>query len=199
MTTGASLDITQPDYLWVSVVCEMKGIFNLQGWIFMEPDQIGILLVLSVHAISLFSVRHKTDGTGDSHSAFCPSSFPFLFICWRCSLINISAFPIKMLPCVHFWCEENNLKTLVNQIFSFALTVSRCSLKMYGFLRGWIYMNLSSHLAGERWWIDLSLMGLLRVCIITKSVMSLLKRVTGWLSVCSPVMRHWEHAWSAVV
>lgn len=77
MTTGASLDITHPDYLWASVVCEMKGISNLQGWIFMEPDQIGILLVISVHAISVLSVRHKTGGTGDSHSAFCPSSFFF--------------------------------------------------------------------------------------------------------------------------
>lgn len=45
MTTGTSSDTTQPDYLWVSVVCEMKGIFNLQGWIFMEPDQIEILLL----------------------------------------------------------------------------------------------------------------------------------------------------------
>lgn len=92
MTTGASLDITQPDYLWASVLCEMKGIFNLQGWIFIEPDQIGILLVISVHAISVFSVRHKTGGTGDSHSGFCPSSFSFLFIFWRYSLINICAF-----------------------------------------------------------------------------------------------------------
>lgn len=92
MTTGASSDLTQPDYLWVSVVCEMKGVFNLQGWIFMEPDLIGIVLVISVHAISVFSVRHKTDGTGDSHSAFCPSSFSFLFIFGRYSLINISAF-----------------------------------------------------------------------------------------------------------
>lgn len=178
MTTGASLDITQPNYLWVSVVCKIKGIFNLQGWIFMEPDQIGILLVRSVHAISLFSVRHKTGRIGDSYSIFCTSSFPFLFIFWRYSPINISAFhwccPMKMLPfwSVHFWCEENNIKTLVKQFcFLFALTVSRCSLKMYGFLRGWIYMNLYSHLAGERWWIDLRLMGLLRVCIITKSVM----------------------------
>lgn len=80
MTTGAPLDTTQPDYLWVSVVCEMKDIFNLRGWIFMEPDPIGILLVISVHAISSFSVRHKTGGTEDTHSAFCPSSFSFLFI-----------------------------------------------------------------------------------------------------------------------
>lgn len=92
MTTGASLDISQPNYLWVSVVCKIKGIFNLQGWIFMEPDQIGILLVRSVHAISLFSVRHKTGRIGDSYSIFCTSSFPFLFIFWRCSPINISAF-----------------------------------------------------------------------------------------------------------
>lgn len=68
MTTGASSDITQPDYLWVSVMCEMKGVFNLQGWVFMEPDQIGIWVVISVHAISVFSVRHETGGTGDSHS-----------------------------------------------------------------------------------------------------------------------------------
>lgn len=30
MTTGASLDIIQPDYFWASVMCEMKDIFNLQ-------------------------------------------------------------------------------------------------------------------------------------------------------------------------
>lgn len=28
ITVGAALDITQPDYLWVSVVCGMKGIFT---------------------------------------------------------------------------------------------------------------------------------------------------------------------------
>lgn len=36
MTTDVSLDTTQPGYLWVSVVCEMKDVFNLQGWIRLE-------------------------------------------------------------------------------------------------------------------------------------------------------------------
>lgn len=82
MTTGASLDIAL-DYLWASVVCEMKGISNLQGWIFMEPDQIGILLVISVHAISVFSVRHKTGGTEIHIQPFVHPAFFFLFIFWR--------------------------------------------------------------------------------------------------------------------
>lgn len=71
---------------------EMKDIFNLQWWIFMEPDQIGILLVISVYAIYIFSVRHETGASADTRTIFCLPNFSFLFIFWTCRLINIAAF-----------------------------------------------------------------------------------------------------------
>jgi len=92
MTTGASLDVIQPVYFWASEMCEMRDSFNLQWWIFMVPDQIETLLVISVYAIYIFSVRHETGGSEDTHTIFCLPNFPFLFIFWRCRLINIATF-----------------------------------------------------------------------------------------------------------
>lgn len=58
----------------------------------MEPDHIGILLAMSVYAIYIFSVRHETGGSEDTHIIFCLPNFSFLFIFWRCRLMNIAAF-----------------------------------------------------------------------------------------------------------
>lgn len=57
----------------------------------MEPDQIGILPVISVYAIYIFSVRHET-GSEVTRTICCLPSFSFLLIFWRCRLINIAAF-----------------------------------------------------------------------------------------------------------
>lgn len=58
----------------------------------MEPDQIVILLVMSVYAIYTFSGRHETGGSEDTCTIFCLPHFSFLFIFWRCSLIKTAAF-----------------------------------------------------------------------------------------------------------